>query len=139
MTIVVFLVMIAINDRSGRRIAVGRCQRAALRPPGKKDQSDGEQAAVGQASRPGGSSERPLVTGACGVSAGQNLDPLARGSVAAARQQNDVGGLVRAMAVRREQPGNAWKMSFVDRLKGSIALAGLVAVRARPTIRPSDA
>jgi hypothetical protein len=43
-------------------------------------------------------------------------DPLARRSVPAARERNDVGGLVRAMAVRREQRGNARETNFVGHL-----------------------
>jgi hypothetical protein len=49
MTIVVFLVMITIMIVPALGIAVGRCQRAALQPPGKKEQSDGEQAAAARA------------------------------------------------------------------------------------------
>jgi hypothetical protein len=41
MMIVVFLVMITIMIVPAVGIAVGRCQRAALQPPGKKEQSDG--------------------------------------------------------------------------------------------------
>jgi hypothetical protein len=49
MMIVVFLVMITIMIVPAVGIAVGRCQRAALQPPGKKEQSDVEQAAVARA------------------------------------------------------------------------------------------
>jgi hypothetical protein len=46
-------------------------------------------------------SERPLVTGARDITPGQNLDQLARRSVLASREQNDLGGLFRAVAVGR--------------------------------------
>jgi hypothetical protein len=48
--IVVFVVMITVMIVPAVGIAVGRCQRAALQPPGKKEQSDGEQAAVARLS-----------------------------------------------------------------------------------------
>jgi hypothetical protein len=50
--IVVFVVMITVMIVPAVGIAVGRCQRAALQPPGKKEQSDGEQAAVARATAP---------------------------------------------------------------------------------------
>jgi hypothetical protein len=49
------------------------------------------------------------------------------------RLQNDVGCLVRAMAVRREQRGNVGKTNFVGQLMAH-HLAGLVTGRARRQI-----
>jgi hypothetical protein len=52
----------------------------------------------------------PTGNGCARRQPGENLDPLARRRRVMLRVQNDVGGRVRAMAVRREQRGNVGKI-----------------------------